>query len=115
VPYSRGYDNGKIGCYLHDKIAEQQLMDIHNSTKQTEKNVDALINSLDTKAERLVEHLLAKVDPKLVPISVFGWFVAFLLVFNFAMLFGIQATERIAETAAGYFVEKAEKQVEQPK
>lgn len=83
-------------------------MEIHRAVHRNEKNMDALIQSLDGKMERLVEHLIKKADPRFVPVSVFGWLVAFLLIFNFALVFGIPATERLAQKLTGTFAEDKE-------
>lgn len=71
-------------------------MEIHRAALETEKNVDAIIKSIDVKMDKLVNHLVDK-NQKNIPVNVFGWLVFFILVFNFTLIFGAAATERLGE------------------
>lgn len=81
-------------------------MEIHQSTQKTEKNMDSLLFSVDTKMDKLVNHLIRKSDRTMIPASVLSWIVVALLVFNFAFVFGVPATERIAHSIGVLFGEQ---------
>lgn len=69
-------------------------MAIHESTKKTEEGVKALTTSIDNKLGTLVDHIVAKDNTKMIPVSVLSWIVVFVLVFTFTMFFGIKASEK---------------------
>lgn len=87
--------NGKIGCFFHDNNEEDRLMQIHNSVSRTEKNVDSVIKALDSKMDTLVNHMIERSDPNVIPVSVLKYIVICMLVFNCAFIFGVPAAERI--------------------
>lgn len=72
-------------------------MELYQATANTDRNVTGMVKTLNGNVEKLLEHLISKSDPKHIPVSVFCVLVGFILIFNFALVFGLSATERLGE------------------
>lgn len=86
--------NGEMGCFFQPYERGEKVMRLHESTLNTEKKVDAVIALLDDKIDTLINKITERNNADLIPVRVFSWIVVFLLVFNFAFVFGIPAVEK---------------------
>lgn len=92
-------------CHLRDTEGQEVLRKInenHAAIIRLERTVMSVAEALDRGSDKLVNALVdATRQRDMVPVSTLKWIVIFLLIFTFALIFGVEAVKTLFHSASG--------------
>jgi len=74
----------------HDMIKDASM-----KVDLTHSLMESVVSLLEKKIDYLIHNIVLNSSSDKVPLSVFKWIVIFLLVFNFALIFGVEGARKI--------------------
>ena len=122
---SRNDLNGTGSCLAHIHAAEltklvadarSELASIGDAVGETHMSLQQLVGLFETNVTRLMDSVLdtAK-NQDMIPVSVLKSIVLFMLVFNFALIFGIEVASKVFNHKIGEVATQVEQLVDNAK